>query len=223
MATSTLNRSAPFRRPATQPTFVDLWGHPVRQRDIVAVALTAARLAVVPAVLVGLGQKSALAAVAIFTFVALDIIDGVIARAWTTDGAARRAADSAVDRIAIDASLVVAGAVGLIPWMIIAAFLARDCYCTLVCLRMYRASGGSVIKADWTHRSLNLSMAFGGVVAPWMPTEIRTPAALLVLAYAVVVAIDLTRMSAYVRAEFGHGAAGRRVVSAHKARNFPLR
>jgi hypothetical protein len=101
----------------------------------------------------------------------------------------------------------------------VAAFLLRDAYCILVCIRMYRASGGSVLKADWLHRSLNLSMAFGGVVAPWMPPAIRTPLTLAVLAYAFAIAFDLTRMAAYVRAEFARDATGNRVVSTHEARS----
>jgi phosphatidylglycerophosphate synthase len=217
MATSTLSPLASEPRLTAQSTFTALG--PVRQQDIAATALTLARLTVLPVVLLGLGQKTALAAIAIISFVALDIVDGVLARAWAHDGAARRAADSAVDRIAIDTSLVTAGAIGLVPWLIVAAFLVRDGYCILLCLRMYRASEGSVLKADWAHRSLNLAMAFGGIVAPWMSPTIRTPAALLVLAYAVAVALDLTRMSAYVRAEFARGAVGRRVVSTREARN----
>jgi NADH:ubiquinone oxidoreductase subunit 6 (subunit J) len=88
-----------------------------------------------------------------------------------------------------------------------------------LCLRMYRGSGGSVLKADWVHRSLNLSMAFGGVVAPWMPTELRTSAALLVLAYAVGVAVDLKRMTTYVRVEVDSRVTGRCVVSTREARS----
>ena len=130
---------------------------------------------------------------ALVAFVSLDVYDGVLARRLGADGLGRRALDSTVDRVAIDGCLIGAWAVGALPVVVLAALLARDAYCAVICARMMHRRR-TAIKADWLYRSLNLSVAAWAIAAPFAGATGRTAAAVAVLLFSSSVAADLTRL-----------------------------
>jgi phosphatidylglycerophosphate synthase len=155
-------------------------------------AWTLARLLLVPVIIAGFGGAPELTAVALTAFVAADICDGVVARAYAADGPVRRSLDSVVDRLAIDACLIGAASAGVLPIGLMVAFLLRDALCAYWCARMMLARCVA-IKADWLYRTLNLSMAIGAVMGSFVSQPARDALALGILAFSVVVAYDLRR------------------------------
>lgn len=160
--------------------------------------LTVGRLAFVPIIVASFAVSPPVTAIALLLFVATDVYDGVLARRRGVDGPDRRALDSIVDRIAIDAGLLGAWAVGALPLPIFLALLGRDLYLALLCRRMF-VERRVVIKADWLYRSLNLAVAGWAMVAPLVSAEARAYLALALLAFSLVVAWDLTRAVRIVR------------------------
>ena len=160
--------------------------------NVVPAALTLARLCLVPVIVLSFMSVPALTIGAIALFVAADIFDGVLARKRQADGARRRALDSVVDRIGIDAGILGAYLAGVLPAFLLIALLARDAYCGVICARMVRRRGVA-IKADWLYRGLNLCVAVGAMAAPFVPAALWTSGAGLLLLFAIAVAVDLTR------------------------------
>lgn len=154
-------------------------------------AFTVARLALVPLILVTFTRSPGLTSIVIALFVATDVYDGVLARRHGEDGPARRALDSAVDRLTIDSCLIGACIAGVLPPAILLGLLARDAYLALICSRMMRTRRVA-IKADWLYRALNLSVAGWALLVPFVSAAAATALALLLLAFSLVVAIDLT-------------------------------
>lgn len=154
--------------------------------------LTLARLSLVPVILLSFMRVPALTAAAIALFVFTDVFDGVLARNQGADGPRRRALDSMVDRIGIDAGIVGAYLAGILPPSLLVALLARDLYCAFICARMvYRRN--VAIKADWMYRALNLSVALGAIAAPFLSPSLWVSLTGAMLLVAVAVAADLTR------------------------------
>lgn len=175
--------------------------------DVGLAVFTLARLVLVPVMIVSFYTAPMVMAAALALFIFTDIYDGVLARRFDSDGPARRALDSTVDRIGIVAVLIAAGAAGVLPLSLLAIFLVRDAYCALICARMMRRRRVA-IKADWMYRTLNLSIAAWAVTAPLLPDPYRTAFAAVVLLGSLLVAIDLTRSVSRVL------AAPRKVVNA---------
>jgi phosphatidylglycerophosphate synthase len=160
--------------------------------DLRLAALTLGRLSLVPVIIVSFMKVPALTMSAIVMFVLADIFDGVFARDRGADGPSRRAMDSVVDRIAIDAGMVGAYLADLLPGFLLLALLTRDAYCAVICARMmYRRK--VAIKADWMYRGLNLSIAIGAIAAPFLPGGLWVSLAGVLLLLSVAVAADLTR------------------------------
>jgi phosphatidylglycerophosphate synthase len=156
-------------------------------------ALTLSRLLLVPVIVLTFLKAPSLTSVAIIAFVVADIYDGVLARRNGSDGPWRRALDSSVDRIGIDAGMVGAYVAGLLPLPLLMALIARDLYCAAICGRMLRRRGVA-IKADWVYRSLNVFVAAGALAAPFLPPGLWVALTGGLLLAAIVVAIDLTRL-----------------------------
>jgi phosphatidylglycerophosphate synthase len=154
--------------------------------------LTVGRLIFVPIIIASFTVSAPLTTVALLLFIAADVYDGVVARRHDADGPARRALDSIVDRLAIDACLVGAWVSGALPLPILCALLARDLYLALLCRRMM-AERQVAIKADWLYRSLNLSVAGWAIVSPFVSAGARVGLALALLAFSLLVARDLSR------------------------------
>jgi phosphatidylglycerophosphate synthase len=160
--------------------------------DLTLAALTLARLSLVPVIIFSFMRVPALTTGAINLVVAAAVFDGVFARNRDADGPSRRALDSTVDRIGIDAGIVGAYLAGILPAFLLVALLARDAYCALICARMmYRRR--VAIKADWVYRALNSSVALGAIGAPFLPQPLWVSLAGLMLLLSVAVAVDLTR------------------------------
>lgn len=155
-------------------------------------ALTLGRLSLVPVIILSFMQIPAVTTGAIALFVVADIFDGVLARNQSVDGPSRRALDSTVDRIGIDAGMIGAYFAGILPGFLLLALLARDAYCALICARMmYRRR--VAIKADWMYRALNLCVVVGAIAAPFLSARVWASLAGVLLLLSVAVAIDLTR------------------------------
>jgi phosphatidylglycerophosphate synthase len=163
----------------------------VLQAGVVGVTVTVVRLAMVPIMVAAFMSSSVLTASALMVFVLADLQDGIVARRRGTDGPARRALDSTVDRIAIDVCLVAACLDGALSPILLSLFLARDLYCAGICQRMMRM-GAAAIKADWLYRGLNLSVAAWAMIAPFVSFEARQALFALISVGAFAVTLDLT-------------------------------
>lgn len=194
--------SSPAARAASKPVWSADALQPHRhlnasRADSRMTALTLGRLSLVPVILLSFMKVPPVTTAAIVLFVVADIFDGMIARGSRADGPTRRALDSLVDRIGIDAGMVAAYIAGILPAPLLVALLARDAYCALICVRMvYRRN--VVIKADWMYRALNLSVALGAIAAPFLSAGLWISLAGVMLLLSVVVAADLTRSVRFV-------------------------
>jgi phosphatidylglycerophosphate synthase len=159
--------------------------------DPLMVILTVGRLALIPLVILWVTSKPFASATALAVFIGADIYDGVIGRQRGTDGPSRRALDSIVDRIAIDTVYIALTLRGLLPAEFLAFMLVRDVYCAYQCNRMWPRL--VAIRADWMYKVLNLSLAAWVVAVPLAGAGLRDGLALLMLSYATLVAVDLTR------------------------------
>jgi phosphatidylglycerophosphate synthase len=156
-------------------------------------AVTVSRLALVPAIIASFMVSPALTTFALLLFIAADVLDGVLARRYDADGPARRALDSIIDRVAIDACLVGAWLSGALPLAILCLLLVRDLYLAYLCRKMIMLRGVA-IKADWLYRSLNIAVAVWAISAPFVSEEVRGTLAVALLGFSVVVAYDLHRL-----------------------------
>lgn len=166
---------------------------PLSRTDLALAALTLARLSLVPIIISSFMKAPVVTTGAIVLFVVADIFDGVLARDHDADGPRRRALDSVVDRIGINAGMIGAYFAGVLPGLLLVALLARDAYCAAICARMvYRRN--VAIKADWVYRALNLCVAMGAIAAPFVSGQLWVVLAGALLLLSIVVAIDLTRI-----------------------------
>lgn len=154
--------------------------------------LTVGRLLFVPVIIASFTVSALVTTLALLLFIAADVYDGVVARRLDADGPGRRALDSIVDRLAIDACLIGAYFSGAMPLLILCALLARDAYLALLCWRMM-SQRQVAIKADWLYRLLNLAVAAWAIMSPFVSADLRVGLALLLLAYSLIVASDLAR------------------------------
>jgi phosphatidylglycerophosphate synthase len=161
-------------------------------------AITIGRIALIPVIALSFTSSPAVTSVSLLAFMFADLFDGVLARAVGDDGPARRALDSAVDRIAIDACLVAAAAVGAMPLLFVCAFLIRDLYCAVICALMM-GERRVAIKADLLYRGLNCGLAGWALAAPFVSAGGRLAGAAVLFAASLVVAGDLTRSIRFVR------------------------
>lgn len=184
----------------SNPVSLDQWQpRALRKIDVALLAFTLVRLAFVPLILLSFMKIPLVTTLAIVGFVAADIYDGVLARRHDSDGPRRRALDSVVDRIGIDAGILGAFVTGLLPLPLFLALITRDLYCAVICARMVHRRGVA-IKADWVYRSLNGCIAIGAMAAPFLSPSLWVGLASGLLVAAVVVAVDLTRLVRSVEA-----------------------
>jgi phosphatidylglycerophosphate synthase len=155
-------------------------------------ALTVGRLLFVPVIIASFTVSALVTTLALVLFIAADVYDGVVARRLNADGPGRRALDSIVDRLAIDACLIGAYFSRAMPLPILCVLLARDAYLALLCQRMM-SQRQVAIKADWLYRSLNLAVAAWAIMSPFVSANLRVGLALLLLVFSLVVACDLAR------------------------------
>lgn len=166
--------------------------------DPVMILFTVGRLAFIPVVILTLGNSTLLTALALAVFIGFDVYDGVLGRHRGTDGPARRALDSVIDRAAIQAVYVVATAEGLLPVALLVLMLARDVYCTAICSQMMRERW-IAIRADWLYKVLNLSLAGWVILAPLVEADVAAWLFGAILAWGAVVTVDLARGVRQVR------------------------
>jgi phosphatidylglycerophosphate synthase len=153
---------------------------------------TIARLGLIPLVVATFMVHPAVTAACLGAFMVADLYDGVLARRFDADGPGRRALDSGIDRVAIDACLVGAWAVGALPGLVLLGFLVRDLYCSVLCAWMFSRCRAA-INADLLYRGLSFLIAIWALVAPLLTQPARTASAAVLLGLAVMVAADLTR------------------------------
>jgi phosphatidylglycerophosphate synthase len=161
-------------------------------------ALTVGRIALIPVISLSFMASPVITAVSLVTFMFADLFDGVLARLTGDEGPWRRAADSVVDRVAIDVCFVAAGLTGAMPALLVVAFLARDAYCSAICVGMMRERQVA-IKADLLYRGLNGSLACWALAAPFLSTSGRSATALVLFGAALLVTADLRRSVRLVR------------------------
>ena len=182
---------------SAQPNGAQSWARgsvrsSIVDRESAFAVLTLVRVALVPVFVLSFLAQPLVTTISLSLFILADIYDGVLARLYNADGPYRRALDSTVDRVGIDAFFVGAFIAGALPWPLFLALLLRDAYCAAICLVMMRTRRVA-IKADWLYRSLNLSIAVWALSAPYMSQAIRDLAASLILVASIGVATDLTR------------------------------
>ena len=154
--------------------------------------LTLGRLVFVPIIIASFMVSPLVTTAALLLFVITDVYDGRIARSLDADGPGRRALDSIVDRVSIDACLIGAWFSGALPLPILCALLIRDLYLGLICRGMMSLRQVA-IKADWLYRSLNLCVAAWAIATPFLSANAKTGSALVLLGFSLIVAFDLTR------------------------------
>lgn len=167
-------------------------GRPSRTTQGLLTAFTVVRLAFIPAVIATFMTAPAVTTTCLMAFMVADLYDGVLARRFDADGPRRRALDSIIDRLAIDACLIAACTAGALPLSLLIGFLVRDLYCSIVCEQMMRTRGVA-IKTDLVYRGLSFAIAVWAIAAPFLAATTRTALAAGLLAAAVLVAVDLTR------------------------------
>lgn len=161
-------------------------------------AITVSRLALIPVIAISFMSAPAITAPALVLFMFADLFDGILARHLGDDGPGRRAVDSVIDRIAIDACFVAAAVTGAMPVLLVCAFLARDVYCAAICAQMM-AERRVAIKADLLYRGLNCALAGWALTAPFLSASGRLTGALVLFAASLFVTADLTLLVRRVR------------------------
>lgn len=164
----------------------------VAQMPPVLLAWTLGRLGLVPIIIGAFVVSPLLTAIALAAFIAADLFDGVLARDLDADGPSRRVLDSLVDRVAIWSVLIAVSLAGYLPPLLLGLLLIRDLYCARWCYRMVSARNVA-IRADWLYRGLNLTLAGWVAMAPLIGNTGRIAMFTGILAFAVLVAVDLRR------------------------------
>jgi phosphatidylglycerophosphate synthase len=154
--------------------------------------ITAGRLCLIPVVITTFMTHPLVTTLALLVFMGADLGDGLLARHLSADDRLRRATDSTVDRIGIDACLLAASANGTLPWTLFACFVARDVWCAVLCGRVL-AVHGVVVKGDLRYRVLTASFGAWGLMAPFVASPARTMFAVAILTVATVLVVDYTR------------------------------
>jgi phosphatidylglycerophosphate synthase len=154
-------------------------------------AFTVARLAFVPLIILSLGRNPLLLAGLLLAFICADLYDGVLARHYEVDDAARRALDSVIDRAATWPVFVAMALLHYCPVWCVAALITRDLYCGWLCRSIIVRR--VAVRADWLYRSFNLLLALwvflvSSFTAWWLPVLIAP-----VLGFGLIVALDLRR------------------------------
>jgi len=162
------------------------------------VALTVSRIALIPVIAISFLASPAVTTAALLVFMFADLFDGIVARDQGDDGPRRRALDTSVDRVAIDAGLVAATIAGAMPFLLLIGFLARDLYCAGICALML-AERRVAIKSDLLYRGLSCGFAAWALAAPFLSAGGRSAAAAALLFAALLLAVDLTRSVRTVR------------------------
>lgn len=162
------------------------------------VALTVSRIALIPVIAASFMASPAVTAASLLVFMFADLFDGIVARGEGDDGPGRRALDTTVDRIAIDAGLVAATLAGALPPLLLAGFLARDLYCGGICALMM-AERRVAIKSDLFYRGLSCGFAAWALAAPFLSAGGRFAGAGALLLAALLLAADLSRSVRRVR------------------------
>lgn len=189
----------------------------MREMPASLAVLTVGRLALVPLMILSVGQSTLALALSLAIFIAADLLDGVVARRHDADDCARRALDSIVDRVAIWSVYGAAVLAGLLPLAFFGLLALRDAYCAYQCGRIV-AGPGIAIKADWMYRGLNLMLAAWVLIAPHVGTDLRQALFALILVAASAVAVDLTRSVSWLL-DRSSGISGE-VVSATRLRRL---
>ena len=121
---------------------------PVRWRPALPNLLTAARIAIIPAVVWLLLENGGLTltAAALFAAASLtDLYDGQLARRWGVESTFGALADPFADKLLVLGSLGALAAVGRVPVWVVAVIAAREAWVTL--LRVYARRTGVVLAA----------------------------------------------------------------------------
>lgn len=155
-------------------------------------AFTIMRLGLIPPVIATFMVRPTLTILFLSAFMVADLYDGVLARKLDADGPERRAADSVVDRVAIDSCLIGAWAAGSMPGLVLLGLLARDLYCSGLCVWMFTRRRAA-IKVDLLYRGLSFLIAVWALTAPFVSQSVRSVSAIALLGLAIVVAADLTK------------------------------
>lgn len=190
----------PMTRFVEAPTLSLRQGRSLQRTFVLA---TVARLVLVPVIVIGFIKEPLVGSAAIAVFAVADLIDGIVARRLGADDHVRRAADSAIDRVAINAGLIAACIAGALPPVLLAAFLLRDLICGAFAAWLLQ-SYGVVIKGDIFYRLLTGSFAAWALAAPLIDGPSRTIGAGAVLALSLAVAVDQLLSSRHIR----HSQAG---------------
>jgi phosphatidylglycerophosphate synthase len=154
-------------------------------------AITVGRLGLVPVIALSFMSAPAITTPALLLFMFADLFDGVLARRRGDDGLWRRALDSTVDRIAIDACFIAAAVTGAMPVLLVVAFLVRDLYCAGICASMMRERR-VVLKMDLPYRALSCALAGWAFAAPFVSANARLAGAVALFAASLLAAVDLT-------------------------------
>jgi phosphatidylglycerophosphate synthase len=154
--------------------------------------ITVGRLCLIPVVIATFMEQPLVTTLALLAFMCADLGDGVIARRLSADDRLRRATDSTVDRIGIDACLLAACVKGTLPWILFACFVARDLWCAALCARV-AAIRGVVVKGDLAYRAVTGSFGLWGLTAPFLSPTARTTFAAAILFVAIVLVVDYSR------------------------------
>lgn len=155
-------------------------------------ALTLGRIALIPVIAFSFMAAPAITTGSLLAFMFADLFDGIVARGVNADGPRRRAWDSTIDRVAIDAGLIAATVSGALPLPLLVGFLARDLYCAGICALMM-GERRVAIKADLLYQGLNCSLAGWALVAPFLSGSGRSAVAAALFVASLFVAADLTR------------------------------
>jgi phosphatidylglycerophosphate synthase len=162
-----------------------------RRASTALAAFTAFRLALIPGVIATFMSRPEVTAACLGAFMVADLYDGILARKFDADGPARRALDSTIDRVAIDACLIGAWGAGAMPALVVIGFLVRDLYCSLLSTWMFLRQRAA-INADLPYRGLSFLIAVWALAAPFVTQGTRTSTAIVLLALSGAVAVDLT-------------------------------
>jgi phosphatidylglycerophosphate synthase len=154
--------------------------------------MTIGRVLVVPIVMLTYDRLQFVTALALAVFVAVDLYDGVLARALDADDVTRRVLDTAVDRASIYPVYIWLTVTGRLPLVLLLVLFAREAYCAYwghILLRRRAV----VVKADWLYRSFNLMLAAWVIAAPYLGLALGAAVFAAIMVYSLPVARDLGR------------------------------
>lgn len=139
---------------------------------------TAARLLLILPLIWGIGHSAVIAVLALFVIVAMDILDGVIARATGLETSIRRITDAVVDRLLIHSASIAVVLSEPSLFVLYAPLALRDLLLALGdswCLRFRRTH----IAGRSLHRAASASFALLGFAVLTAPHSVAIAAALV--------------------------------------------